>query len=93
MFPQVAGFVNVVRYIESIRRDLAPRAMTMIDEIGTIYPDAQSPQKADLIPNSYWNASGAMFAFLYATLGLPVNIHSRSPRRQDTRGQPRNHCS
>ena len=75
MFSQATGFVNVVRYIESIRRNLAPQAMTMIDEIGTIYPNAQSPEKADLIPNSYWNASGAMFAFLYpqlARLGIDV---------------------
>jgi hypothetical protein len=75
MFPQATGFVNVVRYIETIRQDLAPHAMTMIDEIGTIFPDAQTPEKADLIPNSYWNASGAMFAFLYpqlARLGIDV---------------------
>jgi hypothetical protein len=68
MFPQATGFVNVVRYIETIRQDLAPQAMTMIDEIGTIFPDAQSAEKADLIPNSYWNASAAMFAFLYPQL-------------------------
>ena len=68
MFPQATGFVNVVRYIESIRQDLAPQAMTMVDEVGTIFPDAQTPEKADLIPNSYWNASGAMFAFLYPQL-------------------------
>jgi hypothetical protein len=77
MFPQATGFVNVVRYIESIRRDLAPNALTMIDEIGTIFPDAQIPEKADRIPNSYWNASAAMFAFLYpqlAQLGIDV-IH------------------
>jgi len=79
MFPQATGFVNVARYIEAIRQRLAPQAMTMVDEIGTIYPDAQIPEKADTIPNSYWNASAAMFAFVYpqlAKLGLNVLHHS-----------------
>jgi hypothetical protein len=75
MFPQATGFVNVARYIESIRKRLAPQAMTMVDEVGTIYPDAEVPEKADLIPNSYWNASAAMFAFIYPQLAkLGINV-------------------
>ncbi len=75
MFPNAIGFVNVARYIEQIRQRLAPQAMTMVSEIGTIYPDAQHEEKADQIPNAYWNASGAMFAFIYpqlARLGIDV---------------------
>jgi hypothetical protein len=68
LFPQAIGFVNVVRYIEAIRQRLAPHAMTMIDEVGTIFPDSQTPESADRIPNVYWNASAAMFAFLYPQL-------------------------
>jgi hypothetical protein len=68
MFPQATGFVNIVRYIETIRQRLAPGTMTMIDEVGTIYPDSQTPEAASRIPNIYWNASAAMFAFLYPQL-------------------------
>jgi hypothetical protein len=79
LFPQATGFVNVVRYIEQIRQRLAPNTMTMISEVGTIFPDSQTPEQADRIPNSYWNASAAMFAFLYpqlTRLGIDVVHHS-----------------
>jgi hypothetical protein len=71
--------VNVARYIEAIRQRLAPQVMTMVDEVGTIFPDAQVPEKADMIPNSYWNASAAMFAFIYPQLAqLGVNVMHES---------------
>ena len=79
LYPQATGFVNVVRYIEQIRARLAPNTKTMISEVGTIYPDSQVPGTADKIPNSYWNASAAMFAFLYpqfVRLGIDVVHHS-----------------
>ncbi len=65
MFPQAFDFVNIVRYIETTRKRLSPATMTMIDEVGTIYPDSQTPEAAARIPNVYWNASAAMFAFLF----------------------------
>ena len=79
LFPQATGFVNVVRYIEQIRQRLAPTTITMVDEVGTIYPDSQTAAQADRIPNLYWNASAAMFAFLFpqlARLGIEVVHHS-----------------
>jgi len=68
MFTQADGLVNVVRYIDSIRSRLSPQTFTMIDEVGTIIPDSQAPQLVRPLPHSYWNVSGAMFAYLYPQL-------------------------
>lgn len=58
------GFLNKVRYIENIRKRLAPHAFTAINEIGTILSrDGDIP-----IPASYWNLSGALYAYIYLEL-------------------------
>jgi len=63
-FNQADGFVNKVRYIESIRKRLAPHTFTTIDEIGNILSrDGDKP-----IPQAYWNLSGAMYAYIYLEL-------------------------
>lgn len=64
-FDQADGFLNVVGFIESVRKRLSPATQTMVNEIGTIL------NCYDLKPNiakSYWNLSGAIFAYVYANL-------------------------
>ena len=71
-FEQADHFLDVVRYIESIRQRLSPTTQTTINEIGSILsgdpgePTAKQPAKP--IPDSYWNLSGAMFAYVFAEL-------------------------
>ena len=66
-FAQADGFLNVVGFIESVRKHLSPATQTFVNEIGTILPNARDP-KPKPIPNSYWNLSGAIFAYVYARL-------------------------
>lgn len=69
-FDQADRFIATVRYIELIRKRLSPSTKTDTNEIGSILPgdpgSLTGPQAE--IPDSYWNASGAMFAYLYANL-------------------------
>lgn len=63
-FDQANGFLDRVRYIENIRKRLAPNTFTTIDEIGNILGD----QTGTDIPAEYWNLSGAMYAYIYLEL-------------------------
>ena len=78
-FNQADQFLAVVRWVESVRKRLAPQTQTDLDEIGSqtgtdgtgMPPDYVAPP----IPNSYWNLSGAMYAYIYgevAKLGIEV---------------------
>jgi hypothetical protein len=74
-FDQANGFLDRVRYIENIRKRLCPDVFTQINEIGNILADRNF---TGVIPDSYWNLSGAMYAYLYVELArlalkLPVN--------------------
>jgi hypothetical protein len=78
-FDQADRFLATVRYIESIRKRLSPETRTTIDEIGSILPDDGQQGRPDYkfkpIPASYWNLSGALYAYLYgelASLGIDV---------------------
>jgi len=65
---QADSFINTVRKIESIRQKLSPATQTDADELGVIAPDASWNN----LP-VYWNAAGAMYAYLYlelSTLGI-----------------------
>jgi len=64
-FDQAIGFLDKVRYIESIRKRLSPQTITTINEIGTILMDHDYK---GVIPDAYWNVSGAMFAWIYLEL-------------------------
>ncbi|HEY4110384.1 glycosyl hydrolase family 39 [Puia sp.] len=64
-FDQANGFLDRVRYIESIRKRLSPKTMTQINEIGTILLDHDYKPA---IPQAYWNLAGAMYAYLYLEL-------------------------
>ena len=76
-FTEADGFLATVRYIEEIRQRLSPATRTTVDEIGSILPgDPGEPGKAPpSMPNSYWNLSGATYAYVFgnlAALGIDV---------------------
>jgi hypothetical protein len=64
-FDQADGFLDRVRFIESIRKRLSPGTMTQINEIGNILMDHDYK---GVIPQGYWNLAGAMYAYLYLEL-------------------------
>jgi len=71
-FDQANGFLDRVRYIETIRKRLAPKVTTQINEIGNILKDHDYQ---GVIADGYWNVSGAMYAYLYlelAKIGIDV---------------------
>jgi len=60
-FEKADAFLDRVRFIESIRKRLAPGTFTTINEIGTIL---RGPQVFKPIDPNYWNLSGAMYAYI-----------------------------
>jgi hypothetical protein len=79
-FNQADRFLTAVRFINQIRDRLSPETKTDTDELGVILPN-DSNQVADAsgyipsIPKGYWNAAGALYAYLYinlAKLGVDV---------------------
>ena len=78
-FAQADGFLNTVRYVEAIRKRLSPDTRTTIDEVGAISADdlvqGEAGHQTKPIPNSYWNLTGAMYAYLFgelARMGIDV---------------------
>lgn len=72
-FNQADGFLNSVRYINAIRNRLSPTTKIDTDELGVILPDdnlqvANSTGYVSSIPQIYWNAAGALYAYLYIGL-------------------------
>jgi hypothetical protein len=71
-FEQADKFLDIVRYIESIRQRVSPSTRTTINEIGSIDNSDFGQEKADYVypplPEAYWNLSGSLFAYLYAEL-------------------------
>jgi Glycosyl hydrolases family 39 len=71
-FEQAEGFLKTVRYVEAIRKRLAPETKTTIDELGVISADdvqqGEPGHVAKAIPNSYWNLAGAMYAYIFGEL-------------------------
>ncbi len=72
VFAQADGFLNTVRYVESIRKRLSPETGTTINEIGIIAADddaqADPNHTAKTIPDSYWNLAGAEYAYIFVEL-------------------------
>jgi hypothetical protein len=64
LFEKADGFLDKVRYIESIRKRLAPKTFTMINEIGVIMNFTNSTN----IRKDYWNLAGAMYAYIFLEL-------------------------
>ena len=72
-FDQADRFLATVRYIEAIRQRLSPETKTDTDELGVILASdeaeiAESKAHPDRIPALYWNAAGALYAYLYVEL-------------------------
>jgi len=71
-FDQADKFLTTVRYIEAIRKRLSPDTKTFINEIGSIlstdFGQGNSNYNFSSIPESYWNLSGALYAYLYGQL-------------------------
>jgi hypothetical protein len=66
---QAEGFLKEVKFIESIRKRLSPTTKTTIDELGSILDnDNDVPDRKTPIPDSYWNLSGALYAYTYLSL-------------------------
>lgn len=64
-FENAESFLDKTRYIESIRKRLAPHVFTMINEIGVIL---RSPRESGPIPDNYWNLAGALYAYIFIEL-------------------------
>jgi hypothetical protein len=82
-FDQADRFIATVRYIEAIRRRLSPETRTTVDEIGSISADdGQQTAPGHVtkpIPDSYWNLSGATFAYVFAHLAeLGIDVAGES---------------
>jgi hypothetical protein len=75
-FEQATAFLDRVRYIEYIRKRLAPGVTTQINEIGNIL---ENRDYKGVIPDGYWNLSGAMFAWLFIELNkLGIDVVGES---------------
>lgn len=82
-FDQADGFISTVRYIEEIRKRLAPGVGTDIDEIGSIAANDNAKESAERtaerLPDSYWNLSGATYAYVFGRLTeLGIDIAGES---------------
>jgi hypothetical protein len=72
-FNQEEGFLNTIRYVESIRKRLSPSTKTDLNELGVILPeDGKSNRIPGYVakpePAGYWNLAGALCADLYIQL-------------------------
>lgn len=83
-FNQADRFLTTVRFINQIRDRLSPETKADTDELGVILPNDNN-QVADAsgyvrsIPNGYWNAAGALYAYLYINLAkLKVDMIGES---------------
>jgi hypothetical protein len=64
-FDKAESFLDKVRYIEAIRKRLAPHTFTTINEIGVILG---SPREPVTIADGYWNLAGALYAYIFIEL-------------------------
>ena len=86
MFVQADRFLEVVSYIETIRKRLSPKTGTMVDEVGTMLPTDWDQGKPGYvfkpIAPAYWNLSAAIYAYVFAGLarqGIDVATESLVP--------------
>jgi len=74
-FDQAEGFLNSVRYIEQIRKQLSPTTRTDINELGVILREDELENRthgyiAKPEPAGYYNLAGALYAYLYTQLAI-----------------------
>jgi len=83
-FNQAEGFLTATRFISAIRDRLSPETKLDTDELGVILPTdvlelAAAKALPDHIPHRYWNAAGALYAFLFVELSkLGVDVIGES---------------
>jgi Glycosyl hydrolases family 39 len=78
-FDQADGFLNTVRYAETIRKRLSPDTKTDLDELGVILPTDNKPGDNVPPPHAYWNLCGSLYAYEFIELSnLQVNIAGMS---------------
>jgi len=78
-FDQADGFLNSVRYIETIRKRLSPETRTDTDELGVILPTDNKPEDKVPPPAAYWNLAGSLYAYLYIELAqLQIDVVGES---------------
>lgn len=78
-FDQEAGFLNTVRYVETIRKRLSPQTGTDTDELGVILPGDNKPGDDVPPPAAYWNLAGALYADLFIELSrLQIDVIGES---------------
>jgi hypothetical protein len=78
-FDQEAGFLNTVRYVESIRKRLSPQTMTDLDELGVVLPGDNNTGHDAPPPAAYWNLAGALFGDLFIELSkLQIDVIGES---------------
>ena len=66
LFPQGDAFVETVKVAQSIRLRLSPETKTYLKELGVILPG--DPFSTEAIPDIFWTASAAYWAYLYSKL-------------------------
>lgn len=64
-FEKADAFLDKVRYIENIRKRLAPKTFTTINEIGVIL---RSPSVIKPIEEDYWNVASTVYAYIFLEL-------------------------
>lgn len=72
LFDKADLFLQVVRYIENIRKRLSPAVRTTINELGTFVNEEMRNQP---IPQEYWNLSASVYAYFFiglTRLGIDV---------------------
>jgi hypothetical protein len=78
-FDQAAGFLNTVRYTESIRQRLSPETRTDTDELGVILPTDNTADDKVPPPAAYWNLAGSLYAYLFVELSkLQIDVIGES---------------
>jgi hypothetical protein len=78
-FDQADGFLNTVRYVESIRKRLAPATKSDLDELGAILPTDNKAGDNVPPPAAYWNLAGALYADLFIELSrLQIDVVGES---------------
>jgi len=65
LFDKADLFLQVVRYIENIRKRLSPAVRTTINELGTFVNEEMRNQP---IPQEYWNLSASVYAYFFIEL-------------------------
>jgi len=78
-FDQEAGFLNIVLYVEAIRKRLSPHTKTDLDELGVILPTDNKPGDNVPPPAAYWNLASALYADLFIELSrLQIDVVGES---------------